>query len=694
MKARTSLALFPLVALLAVTPVPAAGPAQALPKTGGTFEVEVTKDVAYCDGKDADPVRHRLDLYLPKGHKDYPVLLFIHGGGWRSGDKSKFDKLGETFARHGVGTVIAGYRLTPQVQHPAHVQDVARAFAWTHRHIGKHGGRPDQIFVSGHSAGGHLVALLATDESYLKAEKLSLQAIKGAIPISGVYEITPGRWGGVFPREADGRREASPLHHVRENLPPFLILYGERDSQGFEQMAEDFCQALRKNKCAAASLKVKDRTHGSIVGNISNPDDAATQAMLAFIGKHSGQGLSAAAPAAEPFRKTLISSTRHIQVATWETSSKEATPNCPVAWSVRKATLHGGKQEGVEVITVDNGKLRFTVIPTRGMGVASVTLGDVRLGWDSPVKELVHPQWVNLQGRGGLGWLEGFNEHLCRCGLESNGHPGTDKFINNVGDEATMELTLHGRVANLPAQEVEVTVEREPPYRIRVRGRVDERMFYGPKLELQTEISTEPGASTFRIADTLTNQGAQPQEFQLLYHVNYGRPLLEAGSTFVAPAQRVTPFNDHAAQEVKTYDRYAGPQLGFVEQVYCLRLFGDKDDRTLLLLQNQAKDRAVSIAYSIKELPYLTQWKNTAAEKDGYVTGLEPGTNFPHNRRVEREHGRVPKLAPGASRHFAIDFGIHTGKEDVRGVADKIAALRKGREAVLDSQPEKEASSK
>src|SRR5262249_15995176 len=162
---------------------------------------------------------------------------------------------------------------------------------------------------------------------------------------------------------------------------------------------------------------------------------------------------------------------------------------------------HGGKQEGVDVIAVDNGKLRFTVVPTRGMGVLAVTMGDVRLGWDSPVKEVVHPRWINLQTPGGLGWLEGFNAFPSRSGPASNGPPGPHQLINNVGHEAPMDLTLHGRIANLPAQEVEVIIDREAPYRIRVRGRVDERMFYGPQLELQTEISTEPGTNTFRIAD-------------------------------------------------------------------------------------------------------------------------------------------------------------------------------------------------
>src|SRR4051794_15895190 len=101
------------------------------PKTGGNFEVEVIKGVAYYDGKDADPVRHKLDLYLPKGQKDYPVLFFIHGGAWRAGSKDGFGRLGRVFARNGVGVVAINYRLSPAVKHPAHIQDVARAFAWT-----------------------------------------------------------------------------------------------------------------------------------------------------------------------------------------------------------------------------------------------------------------------------------------------------------------------------------------------------------------------------------------------------------------------------------------------------------------------------------------------------------------------------------------------------------------------------------
>jgi len=175
----------------------------------------------------------------------------------------------------------------------------------------------------------------------------------------------------------------------------------------------------------------------------------------------------------------------------------------------------------------------------------------------------------------------------------------------------------------------------------------------------------------------------------LLYHTNYGHPLLEEGSRFLAPASRVTPFNDHAAQDIAHYAEYAAPALGFVEQVYCLYPIADKDGRTLIALQNKAHDRAVSLAFSVKDLPYVTLWKNTNAEAEGYVTGLEPGTNFPSNRRVEREHGRVPKLAAGASHSATIDFTIHATADETKRVAGQIAALQGDMKPVLDETPEK-----
>jgi acetyl esterase/lipase len=253
------------------------------------FEVHVVKDVAYRDDKDADPVKHKLDLYLPRGKKDFPVVFFIHGGTWKSGDKKIYGPLGELFARNGVGMAITNYRLSPTVKHPAHAEDVAKAFAWTHANVAKHGGRADRLFLCGHSAGGHLVALLATDESYLKAEKLSFASVKGVLALSGVYTIAPGLFASQFGSDADVCRKASPLTHVNGKHPPFLIVYADKDYPLLGPLAEKLFKALQKTKCNAELLKVKDRDHISIMRKLSEKDDPTAQALLKFVGKHATQ---------------------------------------------------------------------------------------------------------------------------------------------------------------------------------------------------------------------------------------------------------------------------------------------------------------------------------------------------------------------------------------------------------------------
>jgi acetyl esterase/lipase len=293
MNALRTLLLLPVASVVLVSPV-RADDARLPIKVGGPFEVQTVKDIAYVDGNDADPKKHKLDLYLPKGPKDFPVFFFIHGGGWTSGDRILYGLLGQVFARNGVGAVIISYRLSPKVQHPAHIQDAVKAFAWTCHHIGEYGGRADQIFVSGHSAGGHLAALLATDEGYLRAEKLSLKNIKGAIPLSGVYTIRASeRMEKIFGKDEAVCPQASPMQHVHGSHPPFLVIYASDDFPGCGKMSEAFCLALQKNKVEAAGLEIKDRTHISIMFRMRQEDDPTTQAVLAFVAKHSGLKLTA-----------------------------------------------------------------------------------------------------------------------------------------------------------------------------------------------------------------------------------------------------------------------------------------------------------------------------------------------------------------------------------------------------------------
>jgi len=391
--------------------------------------------------------------------------------------------------------------------------------------------------------------------------------------------------------------------------------------------------------------------------------------------------------AAEPFRVVLTDVEQNIYKESLLLTGSDITPDCPVQWSLRKHVLHGGKQEGVEVIEVNNGKLQFTVIPTRGMSVQQVSMGDLRLGWDSPVKGLVNPKFINLHTRQGLGWLEGFNEWMVRGGLEFFGGPGNDEFIDNVGNKSQMDLTLHGKIGNTPASQVEIIVEKQSPYRIRIRGRVDEAILHGPKLELWSEISTAPGATTFQISDKITNRSAVEQEFGILYHGNYSTPLMEKGAKFVAPAKEVTPINEYPASDISSYNIYPAPTPGIPEQVFCLQLWADKNDQTKVMLHNAAGNKAISMAFSIKQLPFFTLWKNPVALEDGYVTGLEPGTGFPLNRSIERIFGRVPKLAPHQSRMFTIDFALHAGKGQVEAVASEITKIQSGRKTRINTDP-------
>ena len=255
------------------------------------FEVETIRDIAYYDGKDADNVRHKLDLYIPKGQKDFPVLFFVHGGAWKHGDKNSYGyyaSVGKFFAQHGIGTVMPNYRLSPAVKHPEHIKDVARAFAWTKNNIAKHGGKPDRIVISGHSAGGHLVALLATDDTYLKAEGLTLKDIKGVIPISGIYslpkELPKEFFKEVFGDDPEIRKNAFAIAHCQAGSPPFLIIYADKDLPGCgKKTSEEFCKEMKKAGCTAETLEVKERDHISIIYKASKEDDPASKAMLDFI---------------------------------------------------------------------------------------------------------------------------------------------------------------------------------------------------------------------------------------------------------------------------------------------------------------------------------------------------------------------------------------------------------------------------
>jgi hypothetical protein len=334
----------------------------------------------------------------------------------------------------------------------------------------------------------------------------------------------------------------------------------------------------------------------------------------------------------------------------------------------------GGLSEGVQIVAIDNGALRFDVLPTRGMGLWKAWYhGDSveeHIGWTSPVRGPVHPGFVPLAESTGLGWLDGFDELLVRCGLESNGAPDFD-------DQGRLLFPLHGRIANRPAHRVDVLIdtgERE----IAVLGVVEETRFHFAKLRMESVIRTRIGSTTIDVRDEVINLSAQPVQIQMLYHVNFGRPLLDAGARVVTPADRVVPRDAHAAAAIDTWDGYAAAEAGFKEQVYFLKLHANTDGQTQVLLKNRTGSRGAGLRFNTRQLPCFSLWKNTAADEDGYVTGLEPGTNFPNPRSFERQQGRVVSLPGGGSTSFELSLEYHPTPEAVERAAQEVGALAAG----------------
>ena len=376
---------------------------------------------------------------------------------------------------------------------------------------------------------------------------------------------------------------------------------------------------------------------------------------------------------------TLIDHAKNVQVEDLVIKPSDVGGSAK-GYSVTVRTLRSGLSEGVMVVHIDNGVLSFDVLPTRGMGIWKAWIGGEELGWQSPVRGPVHPKFVPLGEPSGLGWLDGFDELLVRCGLESNGAPEFD-------DCGRLKYSLHGRIANRPAHQCELSIDGESG-ELTVTGTVEESRFHFSKLRLTSSVTTKNGHTGFQVHDEVQNFSQSPGEAQLLYHINFGRPLLDAGARLVAPVKTVVPRNARAVEGISSWDSFAAEQEGFAEQVYFFEMISGQRDETQVLLKNAHGTRGVSLTYNNKQLPRFTLWKDTAAAADGYVTGLEPGTNFPNPRSFEGEKGRVVKLSAGEKTNFDLALNFHNSAADVEKTEKAIAKLRQGNAPKIHNQPQ------
>jgi acetyl esterase/lipase len=263
--------------------------------------------------------------------------MLVHGGTWMFGDKNfrgRYRPGCQSLARQGIVMVSVNYRLSPDVKHPEHVKDVARAFAWVRGHIRDRGGDPDRIILCGHSAGGHLVALLAAADGFWedKSPRLTAtdrRALRGVISVCGVYRIPDPDEFAMMSREMlrtrlldkegqprvpatlipvltlageqvnpfsmvfgdDARicKEASPLTHVRKGLPPFLLLNAERELPLLREMTREFDKALRKAEVPVECRKVDRSSHHDILFRLNRADDPVARDLVQFVDRCAGR---------------------------------------------------------------------------------------------------------------------------------------------------------------------------------------------------------------------------------------------------------------------------------------------------------------------------------------------------------------------------------------------------------------------
>jgi arylformamidase len=263
---------------------------------------DVQRNIPYAEKPDE---RQVLDVYSPPSAKNLPVVFWIHGGGWQTGDKTDVQVKPQAFMDKGFVFVSTNYRLLPGVDMATIVRDVAKAIHWVHDHIAEHGGDPERLLVMGHSAGAQLAALICTDDRYLKAEGLSLAITKGCVPVDGdtydvpaiietaetrwrVHGLPPAKFGHreKFGNDPAKHRDFSAVTHVAKDkgIPPFLILHvaGHPDTTA---QALRLGNVLKDAGVPATVFGAKETTHNKINADLGKPDDPATMALFEFLDK-------------------------------------------------------------------------------------------------------------------------------------------------------------------------------------------------------------------------------------------------------------------------------------------------------------------------------------------------------------------------------------------------------------------------
>jgi hypothetical protein len=322
------------------------------------------------------------------------------------------------------------------------------------------------------------------------------------------------------------------------------------------------------------------------------------------------------------------------------------------AAGARGSILTDGKADGVRAIEVSTGAgLCFTVLPGRGMDIPFATWKGIPMGFFSGTG-ITSPAYY---AEPGLEWRRGFYAGLLTtCGIANAGAPSVDEG---------KAFGLHGRLANAAAENLSTDQDWEgDEFLISLKGTMREAESMVENLTLTRRIETRLGARGFRLHDTIHNRGFSPQPLMLLYHWNFGFPLLGPGARIVAPIRKTEPRDEQARGDrgVEECLGFPEPVQDYQEKVFFHSLADAADGRTFVSLLNRdtggGQPLGIVMRWSQKELPTFTQWK--MPRKGFYVLGLEPGTMTPIGRGALREQGKLPLLAGQASADVTIDFEV------------------------------------
>jgi len=237
--------------------------------------------IAYGD----DP-KQKLDLYLPKRKaQKCPAFLFLHGGGFREGDRAHYGYVAAPFAEHHIITIIMSYRLAPKFYYPDQPDDVRKALNWTFHHIQSYGGNPGRIYIGGHSAGGILSAFVSLKTDWLGGFSLPPDLIKGCAPVSAPYDLREVDWVSEYLPDPARRAEASPLLHI-EHLPPKMIVAVGSVDPPEDKMVEpskELFGRLKEKGCQVEFLLLDGMNHAETALAMGNEQSRVFQAILKMI---------------------------------------------------------------------------------------------------------------------------------------------------------------------------------------------------------------------------------------------------------------------------------------------------------------------------------------------------------------------------------------------------------------------------